>query len=116
MTENYIFRKLRCGLTKEKTAELCFKSVKTVTGWDRGNTIPPECRRLMRMYSGRELSPRSEWEQFKMIHDRLALPTGLKMTPEQVLTGAALLEVLSADELKVLGKLVRYSRELAKRM
>ena len=99
MTENYIFRKFRCGLSKEKTAELCFKSVKTITGWDKGNTIPPECRRLMRMYSGRELSPKCEWNEFQMVHDRLELPTGLKMTPQQVLTGAALLEVLSKSEL-----------------
>ncbi|MDN3617013.1 DUF3653 domain-containing protein [Vibrio gallaecicus] len=116
MTKNQIFREFNCRLSIEDTAKLCFKSVKTVTRWDKGGAIPPECKRLMRMYSGRELSPREEWSDFQMIHDRLVLPTGLKMSPEQVLTGAALLEVLSTGEIIVLGKLVRYARELAKRI
>ncbi len=40
-------------MTKEEVAELCFKSVRTVTGWDEGNPIPPEYKRLMRMAKGR---------------------------------------------------------------
>jgi hypothetical protein len=34
MSKNYIFRELECQMTKEEVAELCFKSVRTVTGWD----------------------------------------------------------------------------------
>ncbi|SPY28497.1 Uncharacterised protein [Photobacterium damselae] len=37
MTKNYYFRKFQCGLSKKDTAELCFKSVRTVTRWDSGN-------------------------------------------------------------------------------
>ncbi len=55
MSKNYIFRELECQVTKEEIAELCFKSVRTVTGWDEGNPIPPECKRLMRMAKVREL-------------------------------------------------------------
>ena len=44
MSKNYIFRELECQMTKEEVAELCFKSVRTVTGWDEGNPIPPECK------------------------------------------------------------------------
>ena len=47
MSKNYIFRELECQMTKEEVAELCFKSVRTVTGWDEGKPIPPECKRLM---------------------------------------------------------------------
>ncbi len=53
MTKNYIFREFECGLTKEQTSELCFKSVRTVTEWDKGKQIPPECKRLMRIVSSR---------------------------------------------------------------
>ncbi len=56
MTENYFFRKFQCGLSKKDTAELCFKNVSTVTKWDKGRKIPPECRRLMRIHKGLELS------------------------------------------------------------
>lgn len=58
MSKNYIFRKLKCNLTKEQTADLCFKSVKTVTRWDEGQTIPPEYKRLMRMSKGRVPPPK----------------------------------------------------------
>ena len=61
MSKNYIFRELECQMTKEEVAELCFKTVRTVTGWDEGKPIPPECKRLMRMAKGRELSIYEEW-------------------------------------------------------
>lgn len=64
MSKNYIFRELECRMTKEEVDELCFKYVRTVTGWDEGNPIPPECKRLMRMAKGWELSTCEEWEQF----------------------------------------------------
>ena len=48
-------------MTKEEVAELCFKTVRTVTGWDGGKPIPPECKRLMRMAKGRKLSIYEEW-------------------------------------------------------
>ncbi|WP_114725900.1 hypothetical protein [Vibrio cholerae] len=32
MSKNYFFRELECQMTKEEVAELCFKTVRTVTG------------------------------------------------------------------------------------
>lgn len=110
MTKNYIFREFECGLTREQTAELCFKSVRTVTEWDKGKSIPPECKRLMRFYRNRELSPNSNWLGFKMCNDRLELPTGRKVSAQEILTGIALLEIESELELKTKSKLLRYVR------
>lgn len=114
MTKNYIFRKFECELSKEETAELCFKSVRVVTGWDSGKEIPPECRRLMRWASRRELSHQPEWEAFAMAHNQMILPTGQRITAQQLLTGIALLEIQSDIELKTCTKLLKIARELAK--
>ncbi|MCG6382048.1 regulator [Vibrio fluvialis] len=114
MTKNYIFREFECGLTKEQTAKLCFKSVRVVTGWDSGKEIPPECRRLMRWASRRELSHQPEWEAFAMTHDQMILPTGQRITAQQLLTGIALLEIQSDIELKTCTKLLKIARELVK--
>ena len=51
-----LFRKFVCGLSKEDVAALCLKSVTTITRWDEGNPIPPECKRLMHIYTGMELA------------------------------------------------------------
>ena len=61
---------------EERVAELCFKSVRTVTGWGEGKPIHPECKRLMLMAKGRELSVSEEWLQFKMLYDSMELATG----------------------------------------
>ncbi len=114
MTKNYIFRKLECQLSKEQTAELCFKSVNTVTRWDNGQSIPPECRRLMRMVSGRELGISEAWQNFKLHYDKLELPNGVMVTPQQVVLATALLEIQSELELKTTSKVVKFARELAK--
>lgn len=42
MTKNYVFREFECGLSIEKTAQLCFKSVTTVKAWDGGKDIPKD--------------------------------------------------------------------------
>ncbi|EKZ9056767.1 phage protein [Vibrio vulnificus] len=112
MTKNYIFREFECGLTVEDTAKLCFKSVKTVKLWDKGQDIPPECKRLMRMTKGREISANHEWDQFRMHLDKLELPTGQMVTPQQILTGIALLDISSELELKTSTKLLKYVRAL----
>jgi len=112
MTKNYIFRKLACQLTKEQTAELCFKSVKTVTRWDEGQPIPPECRRLMRMAKGREIGITKQWNHFKFHYDKLELPTGQLITPQQLLIGIALLEIQSELELKTTSLILKYSRAI----
>jgi len=112
MTKNYIFREFECGLTVEQAAELCLKTVRTVKEWDKGKTIPPECKRLMRMTKGRELSPSEQWEQFKMHYDRLELPTGQLVTAQQVLTGIALLEIGSEPDQVTMTKILRYVRAI----
>lgn len=114
MTKNYIFRKFECGLSKEETAKLCFKTVRTITEWDKGKEIPPECKRLMRMQKRIELSIAIEWKGFKMRKDMLELPTGHIVTPQQILTGIALLEIKSALELKTTSKLIKFSRAISR--
>ncbi|EKO3404977.1 phage protein [Vibrio fluvialis] len=113
MSKNYIFREFECGLTKEQTAELCFKSVRTVTEWDKGKPIPPECKRLMRMYSGRQLSDNEEWASFSMKRDKLLLPTGVLVSAQEILTGIALIEIKSPSEVNTMSKLLRFARAIA---
>ena len=113
MTKNYIFRELECQLTREQTAELCFKSVRTVTRWDEGQTIPPECKRLMRMARGRELGVGEHWKDFKLHYDKLELPTGKLITPQELMLSAALLEIQSDLELKTTTQVLKYSRSIA---
>lgn len=113
MSKNYIFRKFECGLSKIETAKLCFKSVRTVTGWDNGNSIPPECKRLMRMSKGQELSHLDMWNDFRMVRGKLQLPTGDTITPQQLLTAMALLSIQSDIELKTCTKLLKLARAIS---
>ncbi|EOX4903928.1 TPA: phage protein [Vibrio parahaemolyticus] len=114
MTKNYIFREFECGLSVEQAAELCLKTVRTVKEWDKGKTIPPECKRLMRMSKGRELSPHEQWRGFKMHYDKIELPTGQKVSAQQILTGIALIEISSELDLKTTAKLLKIARSIAK--
>ncbi|ELK8588318.1 regulator [Vibrio vulnificus] len=114
MTKNFVFREFECGLTVEETAKLCFKSVRQVKEWDRGKTIPSECKRLMRLSKGRELSSCNSWEAFKMHYDKLELPTGQLVTAQEILAGIALLEIASPDDIKTRGKLLKYARAISK--
>jgi len=114
MSKNYIFRAMECQMTKEEVAKLCFKSVRTVTEWDKGKPIPPECKRLMRMMKGRELSASDDWEQFKMHYDKLELPTGQVVRPQQILAGIALLGIQSELEIKTSTYLLGLARAIAK--
>ncbi|HAT8507668.1 TPA: regulator [Vibrio vulnificus] len=114
MTKNFVFREFECGLTVEETAKLCFKSVRQVKEWDKGKTIPNECKRLMRMSKGRELSPCDSWEAFQMRYDKLELPTGKLVTAQEILAGVALLEIAAPDDLRVNAKLLKYARAISK--
>ncbi|MCE7607961.1 regulator [Vibrio fluvialis] len=114
MSKNYIFREFECGLTREQTAELCFKSVRTVTEWDKGKPIPPECKRLMRMCKGRELSTDPSWSDFKMHYKKMELPTGQLVTAQEILIGVALLEIQSEIELLTTKKLLKFVRAIAR--
>lgn len=116
MTKNYVFRELECGLSVEETAELCFKSVRTVKEWDKGKTIPKECRRLMRRQKRLELSHDPEWDGFRMNNRRLELPTGRSVTPQEILTGIGLLEIGYDMDIRNSLKLLKIARAIAKLM
>jgi len=113
MTKNYIFREFECGLSIEKTAELCFKSVRTIKEWDKGKEIPNECRRLVRWHKGKMISESDDWNNFKMCGDKLELPTGQLVTAQEVLTGIALLLIQSELEIKTTTKLLKFARAIA---
>ncbi|EHK9183700.1 regulator [Vibrio vulnificus] len=114
MTKNFVFREFECGLTVEETAKLCFKSVRQVKEWDKGRTIPNECKRLMRMSKGRELSPCESWDAFRMHYDKLELPTGKLVTAQEILAGVALMEIAAPDDLRTKSKLLKYARAINK--
>ncbi|EHH1264880.1 phage protein [Vibrio parahaemolyticus] len=114
MSKNYVFREFECGLSVEEAAKLCFKSVRVVKLWDSGKPIPPECKRLMRMTKGRELATSEAWENFKMHKNTLELPTGQLVTPQEILTGIALLEIGAEQDVKVVRLLLKYARAIAK--
>ncbi|EKY4197105.1 regulator [Vibrio harveyi] len=114
MNKNFIFREFECGLSIEEAAELCLKTVRTVKSWDGGKKIPPECKRLMKMNKNRELSASKDWSQFRMCNDRLKLPTGKLVSPQQVLIGVALLELGAESDRKTAIKILRYARALSK--
>ncbi|MGP8305031.1 regulator [Vibrio sp. YIC-376] len=112
MSKNYVFREFVCGLSVEETAVLCFRSPRVVKSWDQGNPIPPECMRLMRMTRGRELAASEEWVNFKMHKDKLELPTGQLVTPQEILTGIALLEIGAEPDFIVTSKIMKYVRTI----
>ena len=114
MTNNYFFRFYKCGLSIEKTAELCFKTVRQVNNWDEGAEIPPECRRLMRMYCERKLGVGNNWQGFSIVKNRLRLPTGRELEPQQILTAVALLEIESDMDKRTMTKLLKFARVIAK--
>ncbi|MGF1764112.1 regulator [Aliivibrio kagoshimensis] len=115
MSKNYVFRFIKCGLSIEETANLCFKSKRTVSNWDSGRVeIPPECRRLMKIQSGFEISDCDEWIGFSFVRGKLLLPTGVLATPQQLLTGMALVEIGCSDDRRTMTKLLRYARAIAR--
>lgn len=114
MTNNYFFRFYKCGLSVEKTAELCFKTVRQVNNWDKGTEIPPECKRLMRMYCERKIGLGDSWQGFSIVKNKLKLPTGRELEPQQILTAIALLEIESEFDKKTLTKLLKISREISR--
>ena len=112
-SENYIFRKFICGLSKIEAANLCFKTVRTVTRWDSGQDIPPECRRLMKMYSGRELGVFHErWEGWRISKEKLIIPGGWNLTPDRIITGNALLEIGAEQDSKNKATIIQTARRL----
>ncbi len=114
MHKNTFFREIECGLSREETAKLCFKTVNQVILWDRGAKIPPECKRLMRMNKQRELNHREEWKGFAMRGEYLIIPNGRGITSRQLLTALSLLEINSELEIHTTSKLIKLARSLSK--
>ncbi|WP_375320547.1 DUF3653 domain-containing protein [Aliivibrio logei] len=113
MTENYFFRFYKCGLSIEKTANLCFKNVTEIKKWDLGKPIPPECKRLMRMYTGKKLGVGDNWQGFEIRRNKLVIPTGRELEPQQILTAIALLEIECDTDKRTLTKLMRLVRAIS---
>lgn len=83
--KNFIFRFHHCGLTREEAAELCFVSVREVTKWDNGKTIPPICKRLMRWAKGRDLGGNFAGWKLEDNGRWLVSAEGHRMAPQQIL-------------------------------
>ncbi|WP_413114105.1 DUF3653 domain-containing protein [Thaumasiovibrio sp. DFM-14] len=114
-TDNFIFRHFKCGLSIEKTSELCFKSERTITEWDKGKTIPPECKRLMRLYSKLDLKDvHPEWEGWKFQNGLLVSPNGYELRAAHVETGAALIELGAPSDKPHMNHIMKVARSIAK--
>ena len=85
MTKNYCFREFECGLSVEETAALCFKSLRTVKKWDKGKTIPKECKRLVRLSTGCRILETEDWWNFRIHLDKRELPTGQLVSPTEII-------------------------------
>lgn len=115
ISNNYIFRKFTCGLSKKETANLCFKTVKSVTLWGEEQEIPPVCRRLIKFYSCRDLEAINEdWRGWKMKHGELITPNGWSLTPDRIVTGNALLEINAEDNRRTKAAIMKSARMLKK--
>lgn len=115
MTENYYFREFICALSREDTAKLCFKSVSTVAKWDAGKPIPPECKRLMRIHKGLEIaSIKDGWEGWMFRNGDLVNEQGIRMSPQQILTGYALLEIGAEHDRRTQREIIKVARLLRK--
>lgn len=113
-TKNQLFREIECGLSVEETADLCCKHINTIKAWDRGREIPECCRRLMRLNTGRVISHKKNWEDFKISHDHIVIPTGETISPQQILLAQALMYGQSQETFQASSKLLRLARAVAK--
>ena len=66
------------------------------------------------MKNGRELSICDKWENFVMRHARLELPTGQRVTAQQVLIGVTLLELGASTDMAIAHQILKYTRVLNK--
>lgn len=83
ITDNEIFIFQYCGLTIDEAARLCCVSVSTVESWYSGKRIPPLCKRVMALYSGRDLQFKG-WEGWTISPNKLTMPSGDFVTPRMI--------------------------------
>lgn len=50
----------------------------------------------------------------KMHYNRMELPTGQLVTPQEILAGIALLEIEAVNDVKTLSKLLKFARAISK--
>ncbi|CAK2664571.1 hypothetical protein VCRA2126O85_70002 [Vibrio crassostreae] len=55
-----------------------------------------------------------DWVQFKMLYDRMELPTGQVVRPQQILAGIALLGIQLDLEIKTSTHLLKLARSIIK--
>ncbi|MCL9776335.1 regulator [Vibrio methylphosphonaticus] len=60
----------------------------------------------------RELSDEAKWDGFYMVGDRLCLPTGQLVQPQQIILAMALLELGAHPDVQVNSKIGRIARKL----
>ncbi|WP_027695282.1 DUF3653 domain-containing protein [Vibrio litoralis] len=113
-SKSKFFIEITCGLSLENAAKLCGKKPSEITEWCKKDTIPSGYKRLMRMNRKLELSNDENWIGFRMESGRLVLPTGDRLTPQQILIGHALLEIGAENELKTITKMAKIAREIAR--
>ncbi len=111
MTRITFFVNLNSILHESRQQNFVLK-VRESTGWGKGKAIPPECKRLMRVAKGRELSNHSDWVGFVMKHERLESPTGKLISTQGILVGSALIEIESELEIKTSTTLLKIARNL----
>lgn len=68
----------------------------------------------MKLAKSKSLSHLREWKDFKMVQGKLELPTGDRITPQQLITAVALLSIQSELEIKTSTKLLKLARAMTK--
>ncbi|BDU37183.1 hypothetical protein TUMSATVNIG2_16520 [Vibrio nigripulchritudo] len=68
----------------------------------------------MRYHAKKQLSHHKDWEGFKITGNRLVLPDGERVTPQQLITGLALIEINTDLEIEIKRKLLKYARIISK--
>lgn len=110
LSKNMIFRWFECGLSVEETAKLCYVTVSDVTKWDAGEKIPPACKRLMRICTGRELPTifTNYWDGWRMAGHHLISPSGSYITRQRL----ELIDTFGTDDLVELRRIASHRRKL----
>ncbi|PSU85246.1 regulator [Photobacterium kishitanii] len=101
ITDNEIFRFYKDS----------FKTPKKVLQWSKGKTIPPTCKRLMRMYAYRDLSPLDDdWQGWKICKGELIIPDGWLLIPNRIIMGNALIEIGTDNDRALRAEIMRFAR------
>lgn len=67
----------------------------------------------MRLQGRLILSYSDEWKGFQINNQKLELPTGQAVSPQEILTGIALIDIQSELEIKTTTKSLKYVRAIS---